>query len=178
MKKILLLTLLLLTGCNTLDISNTPTKKVETFLNNYQILTQDVLNDLDNVIEEQYNFSEEIKQEYKELIKKQYKNMQYEIKEEKIDGNTAEVTAEIIVKDYTKIINETELYKQNNIEQFYENDIYSENKYRKYLLEQLKDTKDKITYTIKLNLTKENNKWNLDELDEETEDKILGIYKY
>jgi len=74
--------------------------------------------------------------------------MQYEIKEEKIDGNTATVTAEIIVKDYTKIINEAELYKQENIQEFYENNSYSENKYRKYLLEQLKKSKDKITYTI------------------------------
>lgn len=177
MKKLILL-LLLLTGCNTLDISNTPTKKAETFLNNYQILTEDVINDLDNVIEEKYNFDDELKKEYKELIKEQYKNMQYEIKEEKIDGNTATVTAEIIVKDYTKIINEAELYKQENIQEFYENNSYSENKYRKYLLEQLKKSKDKITYTIELNLTKENKTWILNTIDEETEDKILGIYKY
>jgi len=62
MKKLILL-LLLLTGCNTLDISNTPTKKAETFLNNYQILTEDVINDLDNVIEEKYNFDDDLKKE-------------------------------------------------------------------------------------------------------------------
>ena len=52
MKKIItfLFCILLVTGCNTLDISNTPTKKVETFLNNYQILHEDVLKDLDRVI--------------------------------------------------------------------------------------------------------------------------------
>ena len=179
MKKILtVLSIIILTGCTTLDISNTPTKKVEEFLNKYQILDEKVLNELDNVIDEKTNLNEENKKEYREIIKKQYKDMQYTIKEEKIDGNEATVTTQIIVKDFTKIINEAENYKRQNIKEFYENETYNDNLYKKYLIEKLKDAKDRVTYTLELKVHKQNKKWTLDPITEEIEDKILGIYKY
>lgn len=179
MKKILtILSIIILTGCGALDISNTPTKKVEEFLNKYQILDEEILNELDNVIDEKINLNEENKKEYREIIKKQYKDMQYTIKEETIDGNEATVTAEIIVKDFTKIINDAEVYKRQNIKEFYENEIYNDNLYKKYLIEKLKDAKDRITYTLEFTLHKDNKKWILDKITEEVEDKILGIYNY
>ena len=82
MKKIIgILSIIILTGCNTLDISNTPTKKVEEFLNKYQILDEEVLNELDDVIDSKTNLNVENKEEYRKIIKKQYKDMQYTIKE-------------------------------------------------------------------------------------------------
>ena len=178
MKKLItLLSIILLTGCTTLDISNTPTKKVEEFLNKYQILDEEILNELDNVIEEKTKLNSENKEEYRELIKKQYKDMQYTIKEETIDGDEAKVTAQIIVKDFTKIINDAENYKRENMKEFYENNTYNDNLYKKYLLDKLKDTKDRVTYTLEFTLKKENTKWRLDPITEEIEDKILGIYK-
>lgn len=178
MKKIItLLSIIILTGCTTLDISNTPTKKVEEFLNKYQILDEEILNELDNVIEEKTKLNSENKEEYRELIKKQYKDMQYTIKEETIDGDEAKVTAQIIVKDFTKIINDAENYKRENMKEFYENNTYNDNLYKKYLLDKLKDAKDRVTYTLDFTLKKENKKWTLDPITEEIEDKILGIYK-
>ena len=178
MKKIItLLSIILLTGCTTLDISNTPTKKVEEFLNKYQILDEEILNELDNVIEEKTKLNSENKEEYRNLIKKQYKDMQYTIKEETIDGDEAKVTAQIIVKDFTKIINDAENYKRENMKEFYENNTYNDNLYKKYLLDKLKDAKDRVTYTLEFTLKKENTKWKLDPISEEIEDKILGIYK-
>lgn len=180
MKKLitLLLCTLLFTGCDTLDISNTPTKKVEMFLNNYQILHEDVLKDLDNVINKEDSFDNNNKEVYKEIIKKQYKDLQYTIKEEKIDGDEATVTAEIIVKDFTKIINESQVYRKENITEFYEEETYNDNLYQKYLLENLKKAKEKVTYTLEFKLYKENKKWVLEQLSDENEDKILGIYNY
>ena len=179
MKKIItLLSVVILTGCTTLDISNTPTKKVEEFLNKYQILDEEVLKELDNVIDSKTKLNAENKKEYRELIKKQYKDMQYNIKETTIDGDDATVTAEIIVKDYTKIINEAENYKRENMKEFYENEIYNDNLYKKYLIEKLKDAKDRVTYTVEFKVHKQNKKWILDPITEEIEDKILGIYNY
>lgn len=179
MKKILtILSIIILTGCGALDISNTPTKKVEEFLNKYQILDEEILNELDNVIHEKINLNEENKKEYREIIKKQYKDMQYTIKEETIDGDDATVTAQIIVKDFTKIINDSENYKRENMNEFYENNIYNDNLYKKYLLDKLKDAKDRVTYTVEFKVHKQNRKWVLDPITEEIEDKILGIYKY
>jgi hypothetical protein len=177
MKKIIaILSLTLLVGCQMLDINNTPTKKVEEYLNKFQINSEEVLKDLDKVLI-RLKTNEQNKEEYRELIKKQYKDMQYSIKEEYIDGNKATVIAEIIVKDFTKIINEAENYKKENITEFYEQDNYNDNLYKKYLLDKLKEAKDKITYTLEFNLHKKNTKWELDQINNEIEDKILGIYK-
>lgn len=178
MKKLIAILLsVVLVGCDMLDINNTPTKKVEEYLNKFQINSEEVLNDLDNVLVD-LRISDDNKEEYRELIKKQYKDMQYSIKEETIDGNQATVTAEIIVKDFTKIINDAENYKKDNINDFYEDDMYNDNLYKKYLIDKLKDAKDKVTYTLEFHLTNTNGKWNLDPVTNEIEDKILGIYNY
>lgn len=177
MKRILILLSIILTGC-TLDISNTPAQKVEEFLNKYQTLDKEVLKQLDDTIDKTTKLNEENKDEYKEIIKKQYKNMQYTIKEITIDGDKAQVTTQIIVRDFTKIINQAENYKRKNMKEFYEDQIYNDNLYKKYLINKLKDAKDRITYTVEFKLHKENTKWVLDPITEEIEDKILGIYKY
>ena len=174
----MLLSIIILVGCTTLDISNTPTKKVEELLNKYQILDEEVLNQLDDVIDSKTNLNNENKEEYRKIIKKQYKDMQYTIKETTIDGDNATVTAQIIVKDFTKIINDAENYKRQNMNEFYENNIYNDNLYKKYLIDKLKDAKDRVTYTVEFKVHKQNRKWMLDPITEEIEDKILGIYKY
>ena len=179
MKKIIaFLSIIILTGCAILDINNTPTKKVEEFLNKYQILDEEILNELDNVISSKTKLDITNKEEYREIIKKQYKNMQYTIKEETIDGDEATVTAQIIVKDFTKIINDAENYKRENMNEFYENNTYNDNLYKKYLIDKLKDAKERVTYTLEFKLHKKNTKWTLDPINEEIEDKILGIYNY
>ena len=51
MKKLLFLvsSFLLLTGCGTSQLLNTPTKKVEMFFGKYQSLDQDVIDQLNDV---------------------------------------------------------------------------------------------------------------------------------
>ena len=177
-KIVFIISLIILVGCTTLDISNTPNKKVEEFLNKYQTLDEEVLNQLDNVIESKTELNDEDKEEYKKLIKKQYKDMQYTIKDTTVDGDEATVTTQIIVKDFTKIINQAENYKRKNMKEFYEDQVYNDNLYKKYLINKLNDAKDRVTYTVEFELHKENAKWVLEPITEEIEDKILGIYKY
>lgn len=180
MKKIivLLICVFFIFGCSMLDVSNTPTKKVEEYLNSFQILDKEVLDDLDDVIQRNIDLNDKNKAEYRELIKKQYKSMQYSIENEREDGDEAFVTASIIVLDFTKIISESELYKRGHISEFYVNGIYDDNLYKKYLLEKLKEAKDKVTYTIDFTVHKINGKWKLDPINSVIEDKILGIYNY
>ena len=179
MKKILvILSVLFFAGCSMLDISNTPTKKVEEYLNKFQILDKEVLDQLDEVIDRKINLNDENKKEYRELIKKQYKDLQYSIKDEETNGDEAIVTAEIIVKDFTKVINDTEVYKREHISEFYVGDIYDDNLYKKYLIDKLKDSKDKVTYTIDFSVHKSNGKWKMEPINSVMEDKILGIYNY
>lgn len=178
MKKLIyvIICLFLLSGCA--NISNTPTKQVESFFYKYQTLDSQVLNDLNNVIDNDKRFDETTGKEYQEIIKKQYRNMTYKIKDETIDGDKAVVTVEIIVLDLGKIIKETENYKNNHIEEFKNEDgNYDEGKYINYLIPRLKGAKEKVRYTFDINLTKIDKKWKIDGIDSETEDKILGVYE-
>ena len=135
----LLLSLLLMTGCG--DISNTPMKQVEAFFNKYQTLDRDVIEDLDRVIEDESVFNSESKQKYRNIIKKQYQNLSYKIKEEKIDGDNAFVTVEITVLDFAKVLAETREYKNNNLDKFKdEQGRYSENLYTLYVIDKLDKT--------------------------------------
>ncbi len=176
MKKVLICLVLILVGCT--DLSNTPNKRVEEFLKKYQMLDSDVINDLDNVIAKETDFTTSQAYAYRDIMKKQYQSLSYEIKEDTIDGDSAFVTVEITVYDLRSALIEAENYLNTHMEEFVlENGDYSVAKYNDYRLEKLKQVKDKVQYTIYFNLTKVNKKWQLDEIDQITYDKINGIYK-
>lgn len=182
MKKIItILTLILLfTGCTLDDIDNTPTKQVEAFLNSYQTLDKKVLEDLDLVIAKKSDFNKEQKEKYRKILKKHYQNLTYEIKDETVNGDKANVKVEIEVTDFYKVLKEIEKYLETNKNIFLdENNNYSNQKYYDYQLEELSKAKDNVKYTLNLTLTKKDNgDWVLNEIDEIEEKKILGIYEY
>lgn len=176
MKKVLFLivALLVFTGCSIgTDMTNTPTKKVETYLNGYQSLDDNILNDLDALINDtEYTLDQQDK--YRTIMKKHYQNLKYEIKDETINGDKATVIAEIEVIDYSKIISEEideELYLD-------ENGNYDINLLYNHRLERMKNADETVKYTITFYLTKINDEWSLDSLSEETKEKIHGIYVY
>ena len=184
MKKIfiIILTLIIISGCslNINDIDNTPIKKVESYLNNYQKLTDDVLNDLNLVVEKEQLFNSNQKSIYKDIMKKNFQNMVYSIKDETVNGDNAMVEVEITVYDYYKVIKFSDNYLNNNMNEFTNKDnTINLEKFTDYKLDKMKNNTDKVKYTIYFNLTKdENNKWIVDELSELDEEKILGIYEY
>ena len=80
MKKLILfatMIMVLATGCG--NMMNTPTKKVEEFLSKYQTMDKDVLEQLDDVIKDAGSLVEDQKNDYRELMKKQYQNLSYKI---------------------------------------------------------------------------------------------------
>jgi len=179
MKKILLLVaaLILMVGCD--SVMNTPTKKVEVFLNKYQALDKDVLGQLDEVIIQEGTLSDEQKKIYTSVIQNQYQNLIYTIKDETVDGNSAMVEAEIEVKDLTKAMTEADEYLVTNPDEF-KNELgeIDNEKFVEYKLNKMKDYKEKVKYTITFTLTKVDKEWQLDEITEEIRQKIHGIYNY
>ena len=151
---------LLLFGCN---LNNTPTSKVEEKLSNYQMLDKSINDNIENgvlILSNNIESSNTEIERYRALVKKQYRNMVYEVKEEKIDGDMAVITVEIEVLDYTDIFNNTD-----------DNLSVTE---RLNLLEEVKDT---ITYTLDFYVIKDSNgDWKLDNFSDEVNYKILGIY--
>lgn len=176
MKKIIysLLIILSITGCNLgKDMNNTPTKKVEAYLDSYQKLDDNVLNDLDDLVDNT-EYTVEQKVRYKEIFKKHYSNLSYEIKDEKIDGDKSEVEVSIEVTDYSRILSE-EVNKDDFKD---ENGEYSPSLYFDYQLDKFEKADEKVKYNIVFKLTKRNKEWVIDDLDEISKKKIHGIYLY
>lgn len=181
MKKILLylsliVTVILLSGC---EMDNTPTKKVENYLNNYKNLDNTVLTQLDTTINADLIMTTTQKQTYKDILKKQYQDMTYTIKNETINGDTATVTAEIKVYDYYKLTKESDIYYAANPKEFSdEAGNIVKTKYIDYKLNKMKDYKETVTYTIDFYLKKVDKTWVLEDITEETRQKIHGLYAY
>lgn len=179
MKKFLIMFLLIFTGCSTSKLLNTPTKKTEMFFSKYQALDDEVLNQLKGVVNNELSFFEDDKDKYIELMKNHYQTLKYEIKDEVIDGDMAVVTVEIDVLDYSKILKDTEEYYISHKEEFNdENNEYDERMFNRYRIEKLKDAKERVKFTIDIKLTKIEDEWTIDDLDQKTEEKIEGIYRY
>ena len=170
---------LVMTGCSLGNMDNTPTKKVEEYLNNYQTLDSNVLTKLDSIVNEEELFDEDQKVTYKDILKKHYQDLTYTIKEETINGDKATVEVEIEVNDYTKALKEAETYRESNeTDLMDENGNFDENKFNDYKLNLLQSNNERVKYTIYFSLTKTDDEWTLDDLTQTEEDKILGIYEY
>lgn len=168
MKKILsiFVFLILLVGCS---LSNTPSSKVEDLLSKYQMLDSDIKKGIDNVLEEE-SLNDNQRDRYRKLIESQYKNLMYEVKDERIDGDTATITTEIEVLDYKKAINDTNNSYQGR-------DDYTVEEYNNTKLDNLESVKDKVKYTIDFEVKKDKNgNWKLSSLDNDTIKKIQGMY--
>lgn len=168
MKKILSLFifLLLLVGCS---LSNTPTSKVEELFSKYQTLDSDIKSGIDDILDSE-SLSIDQKDRYRKLIEKQYRNLTYQIMNERIDGNIATITTEIEVMDYKKAINDTTAY-------YYGKDDYTVMEYNDTKLDNLENIKDKVIYTIDFEVIKdEDGNWRLSSLDNDTIKKIQGMY--
>ncbi len=193
MKKILIyfsciVAVILLSGCS---MENTPTKRVENFLNSYTSQDNTVLNQLKDMINSDTMMDNNQRNIYSDIMKRQYKDMTYEIKDETIDGNNATVTAEIEVYDYYKANKESEEYYNSNKSEFASNDEANnlekdntglignnDSKYIEYRLEKLKNTSERVKYTIDFALVKMDDEWKLNDIDDITRQKIHGLYEH
>ena len=139
----------------------------------------------DNSIPDDY--TGEYRSKYKEIMTNQYKNMEYKIINESIEGNEAVVDAEITVYDYSSVMNNASEYLKDHIEEFKkdaqeltdeitDND-YDQDKYNEYRLKKLEEATDKINYTIEFNLTKKDKKWVIEPLSDSDIQKLHGLYE-
>lgn len=183
-----------LVGCS---MGNTPTKKVENFLDSYRKQDENVITQLKEMIDSDNLMDENQKETYSDIIKKQYSDLTYNIKNETINGDKATVTAEIEVYDFYKANKEAEEYYNNNKKEFEDNSVVedvkekakdvaegakdaitSDSKYINYRLGKLKDADDRIKYTVDFTLTKNDGNWKLDDIDDVTRQKIHGLYEH
>lgn len=182
MKKIFLYLLVVmsiftLTGCN--EMMNTPTKKVEKLLSMYQTKDEEVLKQLDDVLLTETILDTNLKDRYRELMKKQYSNLSYQIKDETIDGDSAVVEVEIEVYDYNSAIENVENNLMEDNTNYIDDtgnlltSVYNEEK-----ITLMENVKNRITYTINFTVSKIDDEWFVDDLTETERLKLHGLYAY
>ena len=169
MKKLLLINfslfiiLTFLFGCS---LSNTPTSKIEYLFSKYQRLDDDITEEIDNLLNSE-TLTEEQSKRYRKVIENQYKNLVYAIKDEIINGDSAVVVVQIEVFDYRKVVNEF-----SN-----ENNNYDILQYNNKKIEKLEKTKEKVAYTLNINLNKDKDgNWQINYLSNDDVRKIQGMY--
>ena len=178
MKKTLIGFFIILLSACSLMANNTPKEKVKELLDKYKNQDSMVISELDDVISNEY--TGDYKERYKTLLTNQYKNMEYKITDEIIDGNTAVVTADVTVYNYASSIETANEYLRKHEEEFYKEDTEDKtidnDKFLDYKLDLLEETTDRKTYTIEFTLTKEDKEWKLDDLSDDNISKIHGLY--
>ena len=178
MKKIFLLVIILLmaftTACSLND--NKPEEAVETLFERYRNKDDSIIEQLKEVVMAE-KLEDTQKEEYQKLMEKQYDSLGYVIKDVKEDNDTAVATVEITVLNYKDALTNAEEELKNNPEKFNDdNKNFSESKYMDYKIELMKKVDDTTTYTLELNLYKENGMWMIEELSSNDIAKIHGLY--
>ena len=171
---IMIVMLILTTACS---MGNTPTSAVERLLSKYNTNDEEILVELDDYINDS-DLTNEQSKKYKDVYLKQFKDMKYEIKNEKIDGDNAVVTVQITVYDYYTAEKEANDYLSKNPDEFKTDGEYDKSLFTDYKLKMFNDVNDTVDYTIDFTLTKIDNKWEVNDLTTEQLEKIHGVYKY
>ncbi|MEG0794248.1 MAG: hypothetical protein RSF02_03310 [Bacilli bacterium] len=182
MKKILtivgvLLSSLLLAGCSCTKMS--ATGAVKDFLDQYRNLSSSVLTDLEKVIAKE-SFNDKQKEKYRDILKKQYTDLKYEVTDESYDGDNAVVKTKISVYDLYKVQSEAATYLTTHMDEFKNGaGSYDNDKFLDYKLDQMKKNNNKVEYTINFNVIKgDKGNWKVKEITTSDLEKIHGIYNY
>ncbi len=178
MKKFLAFIFIILLSACSLMGTNTPKERVRELLDKYKNQDTSVVTQLEDVISSEY--SGDYKDRYKKLMLNQYKNMEYKIVDEIIDGDTAIVTTDVTVYNYGSMIETANEYLREHEEEFYQEGVEEKtidnNKFLDYKFDLLEEVNDRKTYTLEFTLTKEDKEWKLDSLSNENISKLHGIY--
>ena len=164
MKKILVMivSLFMVVGCSCSN--DKAADAVEKYLNDYKGLNDHVLEDIDEI--------------YREVLKRQYRDLVYTIENEDYDGDTADVTVKITVYDLYKVQKDASNYLSEHPDEFLTDGEYDNDLYMEYKLEQMKNMNDTIQYNVVFHVVKQDGDWVVEQPDEEMLEKIHGVYNY
>ena len=117
MKKIIVALMVIFLSACTLGKAVTPRQKVSEFLDKYKNQNTDVVSQLDETIKTDITDQKQ-RDRYKTLMLNQYKNMEYERKDEIIEDDNAVVEVEITVYDYASALKNSNTYLNEHLDEF------------------------------------------------------------
>jgi len=177
MKKIIMFLLCLIATVGCSITNEKASDAVEKYLNDYKSLSDNVLSDIDEIVEKE-NLETVQENSYKDVLKRQYRDLLYTIENESYDGDTADVTVRITVYDLYQAEKTASKYLNDNQDRFLTNGIYDSTKYLDYKLNEMKNITDTISYNIVFKTIKVDGKWQVEQPGEIVLQKIHGIYNY
>lgn len=167
---------LVLAGCGCMK--KTAKGAVQDYLNQYKNLSSNVISSMDDVVNDE-NLTDSQKEKYRDILKRQYQDLKYEITSEKYDGDNATVEAKITVYDLYKVQKDANNYLTNSGDEFKENGIYSNDLFMNYKLDKMKKVTDTVEYNIIFNVTKDDKgNYKVNDLSNSDLEKIHGVYNY
>ena len=145
---------------------------------NYKNLSDEVRKDLEITISNE-DLSNINRENYKKALLRVYDNLSYEIIDESIKGDNAEVEARVTVINLAREEKESNDYMLNNPEEFYNlNQEFDNDLYNSYRIEKMLKALDKIDYNIIFNVKKKEGIWTLVEPNRDVIEKLNGLYNY
>ena len=167
---------LVLAGCGCMK--KTAKGAVQDYLNQYKNLSSNVISSMDDVVNDE-NLTDSQKEKYRDILKRQYQDLKYEITSEKYDGDNATVEVKITVYDLYKVQKDANNYLTNNGDEFKENGVYSNDLFMNYKLDKMKKVTDTVEYNITFNVTKDDKgNYKVVDLSNSDLEKIHGVYNY
>lgn len=167
---------LVLAGCGCMK--KTAKASVQDYLNQYKNLSSNVISSMDDVVNDE-NLTDSQKEKYRDILKRQYQDLKYEIVSEKYDGDNATVEVKITVYDLYKVQKDANNYLTNNGDEFKENGVYSNDLFMNYKLDKMKKVTDTVEYNITFNVTKDDKgNYKVNDLSNSDLEKIHGVYNY
>lgn len=167
---------LVLAGCGCMK--KTAKGAVQDYLNQYKNLSSNVISSMDDVVNGE-NLTDSQKEKYRDILKRQYQDLKYEITSEKYDGDNATVEVKITVYDLYKVQKDANNYLTNSGDEFKENGVYSNDLFMNYKLDKMKKVTDTVEYNITFNVTKDDKgNYKVNDLSNSDLEKIHGVYNY
>ena len=172
---IIVLFILVSVGCG---MKPTAREAAIEYLELYRNKDKVVMEELHEYVNEE-DLTDDQKEKYYDVLKKEYSTLMYEVEHEQYDGNIAYITFKITVIDLYKAQKEAaEYFNEHQSEFDDENGIYDKKKYMDYKLDKMTEEMDTVSYTIDIKVEKEGDNWKVVQLSNENLEKIHGIYNY
>ena len=145
----------------------TPISLTNNYYKDYTLLSKKVINKIKYPFDDK--LSKDQLEKYKNIMKFQYRELEYTIVSKKIEEVTATVKTKIEVVDLNSCYEKANSYIISHNDEFKGNEI-------DYKLEQLDKCSEKVTYSIEFSFYKNKDEWKMEDLNGSDLSKINGTF--